>query len=624
MTVTTKAPGSFSTVSNTTYSTAPGIQTQLVVLPPPPPPPAPDPISQTFLISNADGKPGVYLTKLDLYFKQKSSTAGISVQIRGTTNGYPNGSILGKKYLNSSSVSVSDNGSIATTVEFDTPVYLTAGNEYSFVVTPDGGNLDYLMWTAEVGVADLSNPALISNGSWGTGVLFLSSNDTVWTPVQTEDIKFKLYVANFTKSNGTLVMENQPYEFLSLSGVDGSFAGSEEVAQKASVYVNSTITCNTTSQVVNTSATLASLFSVGDYALFVYGANSTPAKTGTVSVASTSTVNVVGTSTSFTTEYTVGDYIRIGSSIREVTQISNTTLLSIDAPLHASVSANVHYGVSDTYQVQQILAANSSTITVKDLPSLTVDNSAVFVGVQKVVRGVVDVVNPDDTIVLKDSNAANTSFRFVAGNKIVGERSGASALVSSVDDVVVNYGESHILDITPPTTSLSFAMDVAATTSTRANTSIVEGISNKIKYEAEVKSRSNEIVSGAKSLKFFTDLTSFSEFNTVSPAIDLYPASVVTLNNIINNDSTDEYTKYGSAKVRYISKSVVLADGLDAEDMKVYLTAYRPSTSNILVYAKIISADDSAVFEDKDWTLMDQVTDSKLYSDSLNDQNYIE
>ena len=70
----------------------------------------------------------------------------------------------------------------------------------------------------------------------------------------------------------------------------------------------------------------------------------------------------------------------------------------------------------------------------------------------------------------------------------------------------------------------------------------------------------------------------------------------------INNISTNEYKGEGSASARYITKSVTLADNQQAEDMKVYLTAYKPSNTSILVYAKFINTEDIESFDIKDWT----------------------
>ena len=62
-----------------------------------------------------------------------------------------------------------------------------------------------------------------------------------------------------------------------------------------------------------------------------------------------------------------------------------------------------------------------------------------------------------------------------------------------------------------------------------------------------------------------------------------------------------------------------MASGFDAEDLKVYLRAYKPSTSNIIAYYKVLSAGDSESFDDKYWIKMSQVTDSNLFSSNDND-----
>jgi hypothetical protein len=102
------------------------------------------------------------------------------------------------------------------------------------------------------------------------------------------------------------------------------------------------------------------------------------------------------------------------------------------------------------------------------------------------------------------------------------------------------------------------------------------------------------------------------------------PSSVVLTRNLINNDDTDETTRYGNAVAKYISKRIVLADGLDAEDVKVFLTAFKPTGTSVDVYAKILNFTDGAKFEDNDWTLLKQVTSASLYSDSLNEDDYRE
>ena len=64
----------------------------------------------------------------------------------------------------------------------------------------------------------------------------------------------------------------------------------------------------------------------------------------------------------------------------------------------------------------------------------------------------------------------------------------------------------------------------------------------------------------------------------------------------------------GNVKARYVSKRVTLADGFDATDLNVFLTANKPAGTQIGVYYKIRSKSDSTPFDDNTWILMKQET----------------
>ena len=70
----------------------------------------------------------------------------------------------------------------------------------------------------------------------------------------------------------------------------------------------------------------------------------------------------------------------------------------------------------------------------------------------------------------------------------------------------------------------------------------------------------------------------------------------------------------GPAEGKYISRVATLAQGFDATDLRVFLTAYKPSGTDILVYYKVKSPNDPEPFEDKRYTLMSQKTSSGVYS----------
>lgn len=78
----------------------------------------------------------------------------------------------------------------------------------------------------------------------------------------------------------------------------------------------------------------------------------------------------------------------------------------------------------------------------------------------------------------------------------------------------------------------------------------------------------------------------------------------------------------GNAVARYITRRVTLADGFDSGDLRLYITANKPSGTNIHAYYKILSVSDPELFDDKKWTLMTEIGNSNF--SSLSDTDYRE
>jgi hypothetical protein len=158
-----------------------------------------DPLAQTFFV---DDETGVYLTKVDLFFQAKDNDLPVTIQIRETTIGTPNQTILpfSEVDLDPSKVIISDDGSIATTFEFDSPVYLNGQTEYAIVVMSN--STEYAVWISRLGEVEVqtlgaeSGQVLVSTQPT-LGSLFKSQNASVWTPSQYEDLKFTLHRAQF-------------------------------------------------------------------------------------------------------------------------------------------------------------------------------------------------------------------------------------------------------------------------------------------------------------------------------------------------------------------------------------------------------------------------------------------
>jgi hypothetical protein len=81
----------------------------------------------------------------------------------------------------------------------------------------------------------------------------------------------------------------------------------------------------------------------------------------------------------------------------------------------------------------------------------------------------------------------------------------------------------------------------------------------------------------------------------------------------------------GNGLAKYITKKVVLDQGFDSGDLRVYFTAYRPVNTNIYVYYKILSRTDTQLFNDGDWQLMTLINsgDSKFSQNRNNLYEYI-
>ena len=91
----------------------------------------------------------------------------------------------------------------------------------------------------------------------------------------------------------------------------------------------------------------------------------------------------------------------------------------------------------------------------------------------------------------------------------------------------------------------------------------------------------------------------------------------------INNDYSNENTDYGNAESKHITKKINFAADRFAEDLIVYLTAYRPLNTDIKVFARVHNSNDPEAFDDKDWTLLN-LDSSNVYSSSADSNDYIE
>ena len=479
-----------------------------------------DPIAQTFYV---DGMPfGCYTTQLDVFFRTKSSTAPITLQIREVINGYPGNKVIpfGEVTLNPGDVLVSENAATATTFTFPSPVHLQNNTEYCFVLLPAGNDPNYNIWVSELGENELGTQNRISEQP-NIGVLFTSANNRSWTAYQKEDIKFTLRRADFEINTvGTVVMKNMNMDYLKFSSFSNGYylAGDEvhgfsfNITNAGSGYTNGTVAHSLT------------------------GGGGTGA-----------TVNVTisgGVVTDIELTNLGGGYT------------SNPTLTIVSGSgTAAAVSVVLNRGFvkqyDSLYHVAKVLITKGS---------------------------------------------------FAAGDVISNESS--NGFISEIENKQLNVLETNIGTVDHTPASITWSVAPTATGATSAG-STFEGYNfgqeHELSYEAQIYSYSNEQadLSGGKSLTIRAGMS--TQTSTVSPVIDTRKCSIIAIANDINNDDTDEDTNNGAAASKYISRRVVLDDGQDAEDLKVYLSNLIPTGCDVKVYGKFQEATDATNFDNLSW-----------------------
>jgi hypothetical protein len=108
----------------------------------------------------------------------------------------------------------------------------------------------------------------------------------------------------------------------------------------------------------------------------------------------------------------------------------------------------------------------------------------------------------------------------------------------------------------------------------------------------------------------------------VTPTITILdPTTRQTANaNAFITISGETSPEGGNGLARYITKKVVLQTGNESGDLRVYFTAYRPVNTNIYVYYKILSRNDTQKFEEGTWQLMTLINNSdSIYSQTRDD-----
>lgn len=260
--------------------------------------------------------------------------------------------------------------------------------------------------------------------------------------------------------------------------------------------------------------------------------------------------------------------------------------------------------------------------SVDSATSMTTDKPCAFNGANAsgipIVAGIISHYNKytASELHLKQSSAI-MGKKFVAGDTITGFDSNITGTIGTIDNINLSYVQPLIQKTNDSVTNTSISgvfTDPANVTNTYSMP-MKFGDNNFFTQKGVViYSKSNNFVNP----KPFTINVAMSNSsnNTSTPIVDLELATLLAYQFKV----TDTPATTSS----YISKTVELAEDLDAEDLNLYLTGYRPNGSDIKVYIRPQHAQDSAAKDTISWIELEKIEGASSFSSSSNLEDYRE
>ncbi len=167
-----------------------------------------DPLAQSFYVRD---NTGVFLTAVEVFFETKDEVLPVTLQIRPMIAGVPSNMVVpfSEVTLDPNQINLSTDASVPTRFTFTSPVYLPGPQQLEVRNAPVGsqqtsefsivllsGSPQYRVFISELGFNDIQTGIKIS-AQPTLGSLFKSQNGSTWSPSQLEDLKYRIYRADF-------------------------------------------------------------------------------------------------------------------------------------------------------------------------------------------------------------------------------------------------------------------------------------------------------------------------------------------------------------------------------------------------------------------------------------------
>lgn len=623
-------------------------------------------MAQTFDVSPAQSFGNSYITvsSLDLFFGPSVSSApgGVTVNIvDGASHQIITGGYVTPAILQSAG---SNNASIATNVKFK-PIPMNVQGSYYIEIVPDGNDPNIQLWAGTPGQIDVltGNTA----ASFNNGYLYLQTNYTTGTATSasgsksTSNLKFNLYVQQYSVTPETISFVNQDYEFLKLNSISGNFNPGEKIHVDSMANQVGTVSVSTGSNTITGSGTtFNTTFIVNNWITIIGSSNTFSANIVSITNSTSMVLSAKPSFTNATSSY----QLNYGPGTVSVTQgnstiIGNgTTFSNTFVAGHQIIVKQINGSngqISDCLTINSII--NSTALTVQGSPWFS-NTTSLY---QETPWGQTEEYYANAQFLILNFSTANGTNN-IYGNKFIFSNTstifgqfGATANLNYVTNMEADRIQPVINTFIPQDTSINVSINVSTnsfTSKTIGSSLPLNDVTSVTSFTGYILSKSNEIqnMSGNKSFNLNATLsynnnalifnpTTNSVTNVVysSPSIS-YAADVICIENIIttqivpptiiapaNNTSVGNTVLYGGlANCNYISQTITLGPGMDSENLQAFMTVYKPAGTKIDLYCRLLNSYDYENFGTKDWTLMQQISPNNSYSSTTNLYDYMD
>lgn len=318
-----------------------------------------------------------------------------------------------------------------------------------------------------------------------------------------------------------------------------------------------------------------------------------------------------------------------GELIYQEKALSGGTQSTVSIPLDSNTMTGV--ALDETYVVGDYVLVQNAGATLKDVfvvtnvdstTQLTLNKPASFLvsggTAAPIVVGNLSYYNLRNPFEMHlEQSSARTGRTFATASDIVGFDSESTANVASINDINLSYVQPMIFKANDSSTTTSLTGTFVPPADVNSTYQIGMKFNDNNHFSTQgvvVYSKSND-PNDSKAFDLKIDMTNKSNV-TSTPFVDVEVSKLLGYQYKITNDA--------ATTAKYISKTVDLADGLDAEDLNVIITGYRPNGSDIKVYIRPQSAFDSDRLDNIDWIELELFEGVGVFSSTSNINDYRE